>query len=141
MLNATFFTTKAKNYKTVHIFQQVWPGLCSPSESELKISELEVVENLIPIAVTTETTLEKPLLDTEPQHDQIPDEVHSNVRENIKESVEPKREINAERNGWRKDYSEMVDTDEDEGGGDDEDEEWEEQPCVSDYERHFMPSV
>lgn len=135
--------TNSKSFKHVN-FQHVWPGLCSPSESELKISELEVVENLVPVAVTpsTETTLEKDLLDTEPQQDQIPDGQVGD-RENIEESVEPKKEIISDRDGWRKDYSEMVDTDEDEGGGDeeDEDEDWEEQHCVSDYERHFMPSL
>lgn len=107
---------------------------------------MEVEENLIPIAVapTIETTLEKHSLDTGPQQDQIPDGVHREVEdgENIEESVEPKREIIAERDGWGKDYSEMVDTDEDEGGDDDDDdEEWVEQHCVSDYERHFMPTV
>ncbi|XP_057203139.1 interleukin 12 receptor, beta 2a, like [Triplophysa rosa] len=136
--------TNSKSFKHANI-QHVWPGLFSPSESELKISELEVLENLISIAVTptTETTLEK--VDTEPQQDQIPDGVHRKVedREKIEESVEPKREIIAERDGWRKDYSEMVDIDEDEGGGgdDEEDEEWVEQHCFSDYERHFMPTV
>ncbi|XP_056609864.1 interleukin 12 receptor, beta 2a, like isoform X2 [Triplophysa dalaica] len=137
--------TNSKSFKLAN-FQHVWSGLFSPSESELRISELEVEENLIPIAVapTTETTLEKHSLDTGPQQDQIPDGVHREVEdeENIEESVEPKREIIAERDGWGKDYSEMVDTDEDEGGGgDDDDEEWVEQHCVSDYERHFMPTV
>lgn len=103
------------------------------------------MENLVSDAVTpsTETTVEKDSLDREPQQDQVQDRLHID-REMIEESVEPKKEIINERDGWRKDYSEMVDTDEEEGGGgneEDEDEDWEEQNCVSDYERHFMPSL
>lgn len=131
--------TNSKSFKHAN-FQHVWPGICSTSGSVLKISELEIVENLI--SVTAIPPCET-ILDTEFQQDHKPD----GDREIIEDNVEPARETVSGRDGWRKDYSEMVDTDEEEGGGggggdeEDDDDEWEEQNCVSDYERHFMPSV
>ncbi|XP_076853344.1 interleukin 12 receptor, beta 2a, like isoform X2 [Brachyhypopomus gauderio] len=39
----------------------------------------------------------------------------------------------------RKDYSQMIDCDDEQGSGEDED--WDEQPYPSDYERHFLPCL
>nr|XP_055050661.1 interleukin 12 receptor, beta 2a, like [Misgurnus anguillicaudatus] len=128
--------TNSKSFKHAN-FQHVWPGICSTSGSVLKISELEIVENLISVTAIPPS---ETILDTEFTQDHKPD----GDREIIEDNVEPARETVSGRDGWRKDYSEMVDTDEEEGGGggdEDDDEEWEEQNCVSDYERHFMPSV
>ncbi|KAG1967190.1 interleukin-12 receptor subunit beta-2 [Pimephales promelas] len=132
----------SKSFKHMN-FQHAWPWLCSLSESPLKISELEIVENLHPNTPTSpsETELEKILIDVEPQHFQVPDGL-GRTKEGGEKWLEDSEESNRRRvskqDSWRKEYSEMVDTDEEEGAGG---EEWWDQPCGSDYERHFMPSV
>ncbi|XP_051569673.1 interleukin-12 receptor subunit beta-2-like isoform X1 [Myxocyprinus asiaticus] len=123
----------SKSFKHAN-FQHVWPGYCSTSESSLKISELEILENLAPTTPTHPSETE--LVDEEP---------HQKQRDGIQrlESEKSKSGSVSEHGGWTKDYSEVVDTDEEEEGGDGEeekDEDWVEQNCVSDYERHFMPS-
>ncbi|XP_056127990.1 interleukin 12 receptor, beta 2a, like [Rhinichthys klamathensis goyatoka] len=124
-------------------FQHAWPWLCSLSESPLKISELEIVENLHPTTPTSpsETELEKILIDVEPQQFQVPDglgRTNEGGEKWLEDSEESNRRHISKQDSWRKEYSEMVDTDEEEGAGG---EEWWDQQGVSDYERHFMPSV
>ncbi|XP_051572112.1 interleukin-12 receptor subunit beta-2-like [Myxocyprinus asiaticus] len=118
--------------------QHVWPGICSPSELSLKICELEIVEELVPTANAHLSETE--LMDVEPHQKQIADRVHRKDGDLIQrlESEESNRGNVSEHGGWTKDYSEIVDTDEESGGGD---EDWEKQKCYSDYETHFMPSV
>ncbi|XP_077068010.1 interleukin 12 receptor, beta 2a, like [Siphateles boraxobius] len=133
----------SKSFKHVN-FQHAWPWLCSPSELPLKISELEIVENLHPNTPSSpsETEPEKILIDVEPQHFQVfPDGLgRTNVggEKWLEDSEESNRRNISKQDSWRKEYSEMVDTDEEEGAGG---EEWWDQQRVSDYERHFMPSV
>lgn len=120
--------------------QHVWPRLCSPSELTLKISELEIVENLDPNTPTppSETESENVLIDVEPQNFQVPDEL-GKTSEGGDQPEEPNRGNISKPDTWAKEYSEMVDTDEEKDGGDEE--EWWDQQFVSDYERHFLPSV
>lgn len=133
----------SKSFKHMN-FQYSWPWLSSPSEMTLKISELEIVESLHPNRPSppSETEPEKIIIDVEPQHFQVQDELgrsNEGVEKWVEDSEESKRGDISKQGSWRKEYSEMVDTDEEENGG--ADEEWWEQHCVSDYERHFMPSV
>lgn len=98
------------------------------------------MENLHPSTPSSpsETELEKILIDVEPQHFQVPDGLgRTNVGGEKWFEGSNGRNI-SKQDSWRKEYSEMVDTDEEEGGGG---EEWWDQPFASDYERHFMPSV
>ncbi|KAK7168220.1 hypothetical protein R3I94_002309 [Phoxinus phoxinus] len=132
----------SKSFKHMN-FQHAWPWLCSPSETPLKISELEIVENLHPNTPSSpsETELEKRLIDVEPQHFQGPDGLgRTNVggEKWLEDSEESNRRNISKQDSWKKEYSEMVDTDEEEGAGG---EEWWDQQGFSDYERHFMPSV
>ncbi|CAM4401566.1 unnamed protein product [Leuciscus chuanchicus] len=132
----------SKSFKHMN-FQHAWPWLCSPSETPLKISELEIVENPHPNTPSSpsETELEKILIDVESQHFQVPDGLgRTNVggEKWLEDSKESNRRNISKQDSWRKEYSEMVDTDEEEGAGG---EEWWDQQLVSDYERHFMPSV
>ncbi|XP_059413613.1 interleukin 12 receptor, beta 2a, like [Carassius carassius] len=128
----------SKTFKHMNI-QHVWPRLCSPSELPLKISELEIVENLDPNTPTppSETESENVLIDVEPQNFQVPDEL-GKTNEGGNEPEESNRGNISKPDTWAKEYSEMVDTDEEKDDGDDE--EWWRQQCVSDYERHFLPS-
>ncbi|XP_016394196.1 interleukin-6 receptor subunit beta-like [Sinocyclocheilus rhinocerous] len=129
----------SKTFKHMN-FQHAWPRLCSPSELTLKISELEIVENLDPNTPTppSETESEKFLIDVEPQHFQVPDGL-GRTNEGGDEPEESNRGNISKPDSWAKEYSEMVDTDEEKDDGDDE--AWWDQQCVSDYERHFLPSV
>ncbi|XP_016431274.1 interleukin-12 receptor subunit beta-2-like isoform X2 [Sinocyclocheilus rhinocerous] len=115
-------------------FQHAWPRLCSPSELNIKISELEIVEKLDRDTPTppSETEPEKVLIDVEPQHFQLPNGL-GRTNEGGDEPEESNRGSILKHGSWAKEYSEMVDTD--------EEEEWWDQQCVSDYERHFLPSV
>ncbi|XP_052408173.1 interleukin-12 receptor subunit beta-2 [Carassius gibelio] len=125
-------------------FQHAWPRLYSPSELNIKISELEIVEKLDRDTPTppSETDLEKVLIDVELQHFQLPNglgRTNKGGDEPEEEPEESKRESILKQGSWAKEYSEMVDTDEEKDGGDEE--EWWDQQFVSDYERHFLPSV
>ncbi|XP_052392534.1 interleukin-6 receptor subunit beta [Carassius gibelio] len=130
----------SKTFKHMNI-QHVWPRLCSPSELTLKISELEIVENLDPNTPTppSETESENILIDVEPQNFQVPDEL-GKTSEGGDQPEESNRGNISKPDTWAKEYSEMVDTDE-EKDDDGDDDEWWHQQCVSDYERHFLPSV
>lgn len=101
------------------------------------------MENLHPNTPSSpsETELEQILIDVEPPHFQVPDGLgRTNVggEKWLEDSEESNRRNISKQDSWRKEYSEMVDTDEEEGAGG---EEWWDQQLVSDYERHFMPSV
>ncbi|KAL0198401.1 hypothetical protein M9458_006941, partial [Cirrhinus mrigala] len=125
-------------------FQHTMPLLCYPSELSLKISELEIMENMDPDTPTlpSDTESDKVLIDVEPQHFQVPNELGRTNEGGDRPEEEPE-ELNRgdilKHDRWAKEYSEMVDTDEEKDIGDDE--EWWERQCVSDYERHFLPSV
>ncbi|XP_051995422.1 interleukin-12 receptor subunit beta-2-like isoform X2 [Xyrauchen texanus] len=125
----------SKSFKHAHL-QHVWPGHCHPSELSIKISELEIVENLVP--TTNAYPSETELIDVEPHQKQIADGAHRKDGDFIQrlESEESNGRRVSEHNGWTKNYSKIVDTDEESG-----DEDWEKQKCFSDYETHFMPSV
>uniref|UniRef100_A0A673MAR2 Interleukin-6 receptor subunit beta-like n=1 Tax=Sinocyclocheilus rhinocerous TaxID=307959 RepID=A0A673MAR2_9TELE len=102
----------SKTFKHMN-FQHAWPRLCSPSELTLKISELEIVENLDPNTPTppSETESEKFLIDVEPQHFQVPDGL-GRTNEGGDEPEESNRGNISKPDSWAKEYSEMVDTDE-----------------------------
>ncbi|XP_016098473.1 interleukin-12 receptor subunit beta-2-like isoform X2 [Sinocyclocheilus grahami] len=121
----------SKAFKHMNI-QHAWPRLCSPSELNIKISELEIVEKLDRDTPTppSETEPEKVLI--EPQHFQLPNGL-GRTNEGGDEPEESNRGSILKHGSWAKEYSEMVDTD--------EEEEWWDQQCVSDYERHFLPAV
>uniref|UniRef100_A0A8C2AV84 Interleukin 12 receptor, beta 2a, like n=1 Tax=Cyprinus carpio TaxID=7962 RepID=A0A8C2AV84_CYPCA len=111
----------SKTFKHMN-FQHAWPRLCSPSELTLKISELEIVENLDPNTPTppSETESEKVLIDVEPQHFQVPDGL-GRTNEGEDEPEESNRgKLISKPDSWAKEYSEMVDTDEEKDEGDDE---------------------
>uniref|UniRef100_A0A8C2DF33 Interleukin 12 receptor, beta 2a, like n=1 Tax=Cyprinus carpio TaxID=7962 RepID=A0A8C2DF33_CYPCA len=111
----------SKTFKHMN-FQHAWPRLCSPSELTLKISELEIVENLDPNTPTppSETESEKVLIDVEPQHFQVPDGL-GRTNEGEDEPEESNRgKLISKPDSWAKEYSEMVDTDEEKDDGDDE---------------------
>lgn len=90
----------------------------------------------------SKTKLEKILIDVKPGHLQVPDGlgITNEGGEKWLDAEESKRGNISKQDNWKKEYSEMVDTDEEEndgGGGED----WWDQGHVSDYERHFMPPV
>ncbi|XP_043091748.1 LOW QUALITY PROTEIN: interleukin 12 receptor, beta 2a, like [Puntigrus tetrazona] len=133
----------SKTFKHMN-FQHAWPRFCSPSELNIKISELEIIEKLdrdTP-APQSETEPENAFIDMDPQHFELPNGLDGTNEGGGEPEEEP-----GESNGrsilkherWAKEYSEMVDTDEEKDGADEE--EWWDQQCVSDYERHFLPSV
>uniref|UniRef100_A0A8C2F7W7 Interleukin 12 receptor, beta 2a, like n=1 Tax=Cyprinus carpio TaxID=7962 RepID=A0A8C2F7W7_CYPCA len=121
-------------------FQHAWPRLYSPSELNIKISELEIIEKLDRDTPTPppETEPEKVLIDVDPQHFQLSNGL-GRTNEGGDEPEESNRGSILKHGNWAKEYSEMVDTDEEKDGGDEE--EWWDQQCVSDYERHFLPCV
>ncbi len=121
-------------------FQHAWPQLCSPSELNIKISELEIVEKLPRDTPTppSETEPDTFLINVKPQDVQQPNGL-GRTNEGGDEPEESNRGSVLKHDRWAKEYSEMVDTDEEKDGGDEE--EWWDQQCVSDYERHFLPSV
>ncbi|XP_050961875.1 interleukin 12 receptor, beta 2a, like [Labeo rohita] len=133
----------SKTFKHMN-FQHTLPLLCSPSELSLKISELEIVENPDPDTPTlpSDTESDKILIDVEPQHFQVPNGLGRTNEGGERPEEEPEK-LNRgnilKQDSWEKEYSEMVDTDDEKGVGDDED--WWDRQCVSDYERHFLPSV
>lgn len=86
----------------------------------------------------SETEPEKVLIDVEPQDFQLSNGL-GRTNEGGDEPEESNRGNILKHDSWAKEYSEMVDTDEEKDGGDEE--EWWDQQCVSDYERHFLPSV
>uniref|UniRef100_A0A671QVS1 Interleukin-12 receptor subunit beta-2-like n=1 Tax=Sinocyclocheilus anshuiensis TaxID=1608454 RepID=A0A671QVS1_9TELE len=96
-------------------FQHAWPRLCSPSELNIKISELEIVEKLDRDTPTppSETEPEKILIDVEPQHFQLPNGL-GRTNEGGDEPEESNRGSILKHGSWAKEYSEMVDTDEEE---------------------------
>uniref|UniRef100_A0A673N071 Interleukin-12 receptor subunit beta-2-like n=1 Tax=Sinocyclocheilus rhinocerous TaxID=307959 RepID=A0A673N071_9TELE len=96
-------------------FQHAWPRLCSPSELNIKISELEIVEKLDRDTPTppSETEPEKVLIDVEPQHFQLPNGL-GRTNEGGDEPEESNRGSILKHGSWAKEYSEMVDTDEEE---------------------------
>ncbi|ROL42943.1 Interleukin-6 receptor subunit beta [Anabarilius grahami] len=109
----------------------------------VKISELEIVENLHPNTPPppSEIELEKILIDVKPKHFQVPDglgRTNEGGEKWLEDSEESNRGNISKQDSWKREYSEMVDTDEEE---DNSGEEWWDQQCVSDYERHFMPPV
>uniref|UniRef100_A0A672R0V8 Interleukin-6 receptor subunit beta-like n=1 Tax=Sinocyclocheilus grahami TaxID=75366 RepID=A0A672R0V8_SINGR len=110
----------SKTFKHMN-FQHAWPRLCSPSELTLKISELEIVENLDPNTPTppSETESEKFLIDVEPQHFQVLDGL-GRTNEGGDEPEESNQGNISKPDSWAKEYSEMVDTDEEKDDGDDE---------------------
>ncbi|XP_067314671.1 interleukin 12 receptor, beta 2a, like isoform X2 [Pseudorasbora parva] len=123
----------SKSFKHLN-FQYTWPLRSSLSEITLKICELEIVEKM--------HEPEKVLIGVEAQHFQVPDGLGRSNEGREEKWIEDSEESNRDllkQGSWRKEYSEMVDTDEEENGGTGE--EWWDQHCVSDYERHFMPPV
>ncbi|XP_056309273.1 interleukin 12 receptor, beta 2a, like [Danio aesculapii] len=114
----------SKSFKRMNL-QYVWPLLRSQSEISLKISELEIMENQ---HLNTPT----PPLETEPENDNQLDRTIEGGEKWLKGPEE------SNKGNTNPDYSEMVDTDEEEEGGV-FDEEW--GNSASDYERHFMPSI
>lgn len=114
----------SKSFKHMNL-QYVLPLLRSSSEINLKISELEIMENLHLNAPT-------PPLETEPEND---NQLDRTIEGGEKWLKDPEK---SNRGNTNPDYSEMVDTDEEEKAGV-SDEEW--GNSVSDYERHFMPSI
>lgn len=127
----------SKTFKHMNL-QHAWPRLCSPSELNIKISELEIVEKLDPDTPTPSSETESVLIDVEPQEFQLPNRL-GRKNEGGDEPEESNRGSILKHDRWAQEYSEMVDTDEEKDGGDEE--EWWDQQCVSDYERHFLPSV
>ncbi|KAL1277706.1 hypothetical protein QQF64_024379 [Cirrhinus molitorella] len=133
----------SKTFKHMN-FQHTLPLLCSLSELSLKISELEIVENPDPDTPTppSDTESDKVLINVEPQHFQVPNglgRTNENGNRPEEEPEESNRGHISKHDRWAKEYSEMVDTDEEKDDGDNE--EWWDQQCVSDYERHFLPPV
>ncbi|XP_067237598.1 interleukin 12 receptor, beta 2a, like isoform X2 [Chanodichthys erythropterus] len=131
----------SKSFKHMN-FQHTWPWLYPPSELTVKISELEIVENLHPDTPPppSEIELEKILIDVKHQHFQVRDGLGRTNEggEMWLEDVEESNRGNISKQDRLLEYSEMVDTDEEE---DNSGEDWWDQQCVSDYERHFMPPV
>ncbi|NP_001352715.1 interleukin 12 receptor, beta 2a, like precursor [Danio rerio] len=115
----------SKSFKHMNL-QYVWPLLRSSSEINLKISELEIMEN-------QHLSVPSPPLETEPENDNQLDRTTEGGEKWLKGPEE------SNKGNTNPDYSEMVDTDEDEEEGGVFDEEW--GNSVSDYERHFMPSI
>ncbi|KAK9978313.1 hypothetical protein ABG768_020069 [Culter alburnus] len=131
----------SKSFKHMN-FQHTWPWLYPPSELTVKISELEIVENLHPDTPPppSEIELEKILIDVKPKHFQVRDGLGRTNEGGEKwlEDLEESNRGNISKQDRLLEYSEMVDTDEEE---DNSGEDWWDQQCVSDYERHFMPPV
>lgn len=99
------------------------------------------MENLHPDTPPSGIELEKILIDVKPKHFQVPDgmgRTNEGGEKWLEDSEESNRGNISKQDSWKKEYSEMVDTDEEE---DNSGEEWWDQQCVSDYERHFMPPV
>ncbi|XP_073689667.1 interleukin 12 receptor, beta 2a, like [Garra rufa] len=133
----------SKTFKHMN-FQHTLPLLCSPSELSLKISELEIVENPDPDTPTppSDTISDKVLIEVEPQRFQVPNGLGRTNEGGDRPEEEPEESNRGhilKHDSWAKEYSEMVDTDEEKDDGDNE--EWWDQQCVSDYERHFLPAV
>lgn len=103
------------------------------------------MENLHPDTPSppSEIELEKILIDVKPKHFQVPNglgKTNEGTEKWLEDSEESNRGNISKQDSWKKEYSEMVDTDEEEDDGS-SGEEWWDQQCVSDYERHFMPPV
>lgn len=88
----------------------------------------------------SEIELEKILIDVKPKHFQVRDGLGRTNEGGEKwlEDLEESNRGNISKQDRLLEYSEMVDTDEEE---DNSGEDWWDQQCVSDYERHFMPPV
>nr|AKM20923.1 interleukin-12 receptor subunit beta-2-like X2 [Ctenopharyngodon idella] len=111
----------SKSFKHVN-FQHTWPWLSSPTELTVKISELEIVENLHPDTPSppSEIELEKILIDVKPKHFQVPNglgKTNEGTEKWLEDSEESNRGNISKHDSWKKEYSEMVDTDEEEDDG------------------------
>ncbi|TRY91423.1 hypothetical protein DNTS_018793 [Danionella cerebrum] len=124
----TTFSTIDSHQAVAIYLHPLWPLLCSPSEMDVKISKLEIVEN--PHPHPPETEPERVSVDVECQHFPLPHRRCSDEEAGGSCSI---RNVNHE--SWSKCYSEMVDTDEEDAEGSDGG--W----GSSGYENHFMPSV
>ncbi|XP_030649753.1 interleukin 12 receptor, beta 2a, like [Chanos chanos] len=125
------------------------PSLCAPLESSLKISKLEVLENLILdtscVPTQTENRLDKEEEEAQRRTAEGEEMVKRGGRED--ESVSEnfrgtERQPHSNLDRRKEGYSEMVDTEEEKSYDDDDDGgdvSWGNQ--FSDYERHFMPAV
>ncbi|KAK1799289.1 hypothetical protein P4O66_007537, partial [Electrophorus voltai] len=124
-------------------FHHSWPTACTLVEHSLKISNVEeVIVSDSPRVLEDDSKQivglpEVPEVEQHPaQLDEEPEPGVGEVHE--QESGGFKRTSSAVVHR-RKDYSQVIDSDYEQGG--EEDEEWDEQPHPSDYERHFLPCM
>ncbi|KAF4092781.1 hypothetical protein AMELA_G00024230 [Ameiurus melas] len=117
--------TNSSSFKQIR--SQFWDSMPFPSasmEHGLTISQVEVVL--------------EPEVDHEPE-EEVPEEEreHRHIREKELQGyggLQPNNSVL----GHQKEYSQMIDSS-DEEGGENEVDEWNEQPFPSDYEKHFLP--
>uniref|UniRef100_A0A3B1K0D0 Fibronectin type-III domain-containing protein n=1 Tax=Astyanax mexicanus TaxID=7994 RepID=A0A3B1K0D0_ASTMX len=126
-------------------FRQSW--LANPSEYTLTVSQVEVFiipEN--PLDPEEEEEEEEELIvglpQVEPQRTH-PETDRDREEDGDKELHKPGEieTIDSKHLPGTNNYSQMLDSSEEEASRDDEYEEWEEQACPSDYEKHFMPCI